>query len=195
MTTETIVLIYLAAVNVIGFFISLADVKMHRKNQKTLNVPVSIFAVLGGTLGILIPELIWDRRPQKENMMTRVLVICLFIIDILVVLMIKLNIFTDITFDFISFFKAHIWLLWYLLAINVIAFIFYGADKAKAKKDKRRIPILTLLGLAFIGGSIGSLIGMYAFRHKTNKDYFTVGVPMIIVVQAVLLFFIINIVR
>ena len=55
-----------------------------------------------------------------------------------------------------------------------------------------RIRILTLLGLSFIGGSVGGLIAMYAFRHKTKKDYFTVGLPLIMVMQVVVVFYLMN---
>ena len=53
--------------------------------------------------------------------------------------------------------------------------------------------MVTLLALAFAGGSIGSLIAMYAFHHKTKKDYFTVGVPLILIMQIVVVFYIMNI--
>jgi uncharacterized membrane protein YsdA (DUF1294 family) len=79
-----------------------------------------------------------------------------------------------------------------LLIINIVTFIVYGIDKWKAIEGRFRIRIVTLLGLAFAGGSIGAIIAVYAFRHKINKDYFTVGVPLIIVMQVFLLFFILN---
>jgi len=74
----------------------------------------------------------------------------------------------------------------YLLLINLVTFIVYGADKRKAKKSKWRVPEATLLLLAAIGGSLGALAGMNIFRHKTQHKKFTIGVPVIIVLQAVL---------
>lgn len=71
----------------------------------------------------------------------------------------------------------------YLLAVNVIAFGAYGIDKRKAVKDKWRIPEKTLLLLAVFGGSIGALLGMHAFHHKTRKNKFRIGVPLILVLQ------------
>ena len=47
-------------------------------------------------------------------------------------------------------------------------------------------------GLAFIGGSVGALVAMYVFHHKTKQDYFSVGVPLIILMQVVVLFFLMN---
>ena len=51
---------------------------------------------------------------------------------------------------------------------------------------------MTLLGLAFMGGSIGALIAMYVFHHKTKQDYFSVGVPLIMLMQAFVFFFLMN---
>ena len=61
-------------------------------------------------------------------------------------------------------------------------------DKRKAKKKKWRIPEATLMGVAALGGSIGSLFGMYAFRHKTLHKKFTVGIPVILIVQLAIAF-------
>lgn len=71
----------------------------------------------------------------------------------------------------------------YMLIINIVAFIAYGIDKRKAVKNRFRISEATLLSLALIGGSVGALFGMYAFRHKTKKWYFKFGVPMILLLQ------------
>ncbi len=56
----------------------------------------------------------------------------------------------------------------------MIAFILYGADKRRARKGHWRIPESVLLGFGFFGGSIGALLGMYLFRHKTKHWYFWV---------------------
>lgn len=78
-------------------------------------------------------------------------------------------------------------LMWYLIIINVAAWIAYGLDKWKAKAGKWRIPERTLLILALIGGSLGALAGMMMFRHKTRKAKFVVGVPVMFVVHCVIL--------
>lgn len=77
-------------------------------------------------------------------------------------------------------------LIAYLLVINVVTFLVYGADKRKAKKDKWRVPEKTLFLLAIIGGSIGALAGMYVFHHKTKHWYFKFGIPAILLLQIVL---------
>ena len=74
----------------------------------------------------------------------------------------------------------------YLILVNAIAFLLMLIDKQKAKKKKWRIPEATLMGSADIGGSIGALAGMYTFRHKTKHPKFTIGVPVILVLQLIL---------
>lgn len=71
----------------------------------------------------------------------------------------------------------------YLLLLNMLTFAVYGADKRKAQKDKRRVPEKTLFLLAIIGGSLGALVGMRVFHHKTRHWYFRFGIPVILVLQ------------
>ena len=78
------------------------------------------------------------------------------------------------------------YLLLYLLIINAIAFVLMHIDKQKAQKRKYRIPEATLMGTAALGGSIGAWIGMQVFRHKTKHIKFTVGIPVIFGIQALL---------
>lgn len=78
-------------------------------------------------------------------------------------------------------------LLVYFVSVNLIGFAFMGIDKYKAKKRAFRIPEATLFIIAIIGGSIGSLLGMYAFRHKTRHRSFTYGMPFILLVQIALI--------
>ena len=78
------------------------------------------------------------------------------------------------------------YLLFYLLIINALGFLLMLVDKWKAKNKRWRIPEATLLGVAAIGGSVGSLIGMYTVRHKTKHIKFTLGIPAILIVQIAL---------
>ena len=80
----------------------------------------------------------------------------------------------------------------YLGIINVITFLAFAIDKLHAIKGKRRIRIITLLGLAIVGGSLGALLGMYTLRHKTKVNYFTVGIPLIMLVQVAVIFVVMN---
>lgn len=79
-------------------------------------------------------------------------------------------------------------LVYYLIGINVLTFLVYGADKWKARRNKWRIPEDTLIWLAIVGGSVGALLGMYLFRHKTQHKKFQLGVPIILFAQLVLAF-------
>ena len=71
----------------------------------------------------------------------------------------------------------------YLVMINIAAFCMYGIDKSAAIKQKQRIPNRVLLLTAAFGGSLGALAGMYTFRHKTKKWYYTVTVPAMLIIQ------------
>jgi len=75
----------------------------------------------------------------------------------------------------------------YLVIVNIAALILFGVDKARAVHHRWRIPEATLFLSALIGGGIGAWVGMYLFHHKTRKWYFVVGIPAIVIVEAVLL--------
>ena len=76
-----------------------------------------------------------------------------------------------------------IYILYYLMGINAIAFVIYGIDKLKAKKGKWRIPESTLLVLAIIGGSIGAWFSIKVWHHKTLHKKFKYGIPLIVITQ------------
>ena len=78
------------------------------------------------------------------------------------------------------------YIILYLLIINAVAFLLMLIDKQKARKKKWRIKEATLLGVAAAGGSIGALIGMYTFRHKTLHKKFTLGIPAILALQLII---------
>lgn len=73
----------------------------------------------------------------------------------------------------------------YFVAVNIAAFALMGIDKRKAVKKQWRIPEKTLFLSAIIGGSVGSIVGMKTFRHKTKHWYFKYGMPAILIVQLV----------
>ena len=83
-----------------------------------------------------------------------------------------------------------VYILYYLIAINVITFLTYGIDKLKAKKGKWRIPESTLLILAIIGGSIGAWLGIKVWHHKTLHKKFKYGIPLIVIAQIAIVFYI-----
>lgn len=75
----------------------------------------------------------------------------------------------------------------YVIAINLITFIVYGRDKSQARRREWRTPESTLFILAIAGGSVGALLAMYVFHHKTRKKVFAIGIPAILLVQLLLL--------
>lgn len=78
-------------------------------------------------------------------------------------------------------------ILLYFLIVNVIGFFAMGIDKWKAKNNAWRIPENTLFVITALGGGIGTIAGMYTFRHKTKKARFTLGLPAILVLEIVLI--------
>ena len=78
-------------------------------------------------------------------------------------------------------------MLTYLYLVNLGLFVMMGLDKRAARRHRRRIAERVLLGLALLGGSIGGIGGMLAFRHKTRKPAFYIGMPVMLVAE--LLFF------
>lgn len=76
-------------------------------------------------------------------------------------------------------------ILIYILIVNVITFFIMWFDKHEAKIGDWRVPEKTLFLLVLLGGGIGGIAGMYAFRHKTRKWYFKIGFPAILIIQVI----------
>ena len=79
-----------------------------------------------------------------------------------------------------------IYIICYLLIVNITAFILYGLDKRKAEKNKWRIKESTLIVIAALGGSVGALLGMIIFRHKTKHPKSFILVPLFLLLQVIL---------
>ena len=77
----------------------------------------------------------------------------------------------------------------YLIAINLITFLVMWLDKRKAKKGRWRIPENTLLLFVLLGGGIGGIVGMYVFHHKTQKAKFCIGIPFILLMQFLFVYY------
>ncbi|MCI9062040.1 DUF1294 domain-containing protein [Romboutsia sp.] len=78
-------------------------------------------------------------------------------------------------------------MIYYLIFINIVGLLSMYLDKYFAKNNMYRISEKTLFFIAIIGGSIGSIIGMYQFRHKTKHRQFTTGLPAILFIQIIIL--------
>lgn len=81
------------------------------------------------------------------------------------------------------FFGLHFFVWLYFVVINLLTFILYGVDKSRAIKAKWRIPEKTLLLFAVSGGSVGAVLGMQVFHHKTKRALFRIAVPLILIIQ------------
>lgn len=78
--------------------------------------------------------------------------------------------------------------VFWLAAANLLGLILMGADKSRARRGAWRIPEKTFFLLAVLGGSVGCWLGMYLFHHKTRHWYFVVGIPLILIAQILILF-------
>jgi uncharacterized membrane protein YsdA (DUF1294 family) len=85
-------------------------------------------------------------------------------------------------------------ILGYLVIINIVTFVVYGIDKWKAKRGNWRISEAALLMLAVIGGTIGALLGMKVWHHKTMHLKFKYGLPLILLAQITLIYLIIRVI-
>lgn len=75
------------------------------------------------------------------------------------------------------------YILIYFVIVNLIAFIMFWLDKRYAQRGDWRIPEKSLIFVSIFGGSIGAILGMYTFRHKTKKLRFSIGIPIILILQ------------
>lgn len=185
---------YLIGINVLGFILYLINMWLYdHTTVRNVDKLLTIVSLLGGSAGPLLAILLFDRKSVKQNMMSRVFVVCVFIIQTVFFLMYKGHRAEVLNVEVWRVFTEHKYVLIYLGIINVVTFIAFAIDKLNAIGHRSRIRIVTLLGLAFMGGSLGGLLAMYLLHHKTNKDYFTVGIPLIILMQVVVVFYVLNV--
>ena len=114
---------YLLAINVIGALVYLINMLLYRHTARgQIDVVVTIVSLLGGSAGMLLMILLFDRKAEKENMMSRVFIICIFVIQVIVLLIFKGHHAEHFTFAFWKFFAEHRILLIYLGVINLVTF-------------------------------------------------------------------------
>ena len=75
------------------------------------------------------------------------------------------------------------WIIGYVILINLLGFVIMGLDKSRARNHDWRIAESTFFIIAVIGGSLGCILGMYTFRHKTKHWYFKWGLPLIFIIE------------
>ena len=185
---------YLVIINIIGFLMYLINMWLYSHTKEgQVDKFLTILSLAGASPGILLAIVLFDKKAHKGTMMSRVFVISVFIIQIILFLMWKGYMNDKITLALWEPFLKHRILLIYFGIINFITFIVFAIDKVNAQEHRSRIKIVTLLGLSFIGGSIGALLAIYLLHHKTKKDYFTVGIPIIMIMQVIVLFYLLNV--
>lgn len=96
------------------------------------------------------------------------------------------------TIDFSKIFTLQNIIIYFII-INIIGFFIMWLDKRKAKNGAWRIPEKTLFIITGLGGGIGTIAGMYTFRHKTQKLGFVIGFPFITILEIItILYFILK---
>ena len=162
------VVYYLLIVNAISFFLTAINGALRKKSSFNIEVLLMICAFLGGSLGILISAVIFDRKIEKENILTRICAVCMLVIHTILILFMFVMPKGSLNFDIMGFLSGNMWLVIYLAVINAVTFAIFGIDKYNAIKQRDRISIVTLILFSFFGEAVGGLIAMYLFRHKTQ---------------------------
>lgn len=185
---------YLLLINIVGLILFFVNTAMYSSTNGRTNVDkyLTYVSFLGGSFGIVIAMLIFDRRFVKENMMSRVFVYSMVVIQIVLYLIYRNGTFGKIYFDINSFINEYKIALYYLLGINIVTFILFGIDKSNALNRRSRIPNVALISSLFLGGTVGGFLGMKLFHHKTNKDYYSEGIKFIAVMQVILIFYLLT---
>ena len=188
-------LIYLLVVNALAFLLLTIDyhVCMRTGREELIDHRIlSVFALIGGGIGMLVAFLVWDRRVNKNNVAWRLMAVIGIVAWALVTLcvygVIKLDVASLVApldlGDLVPFGV-------YLLVANLVTLALFIYDKLRAEQGRvdKRIPEIVLLGLSLAGGAVGGIVGMHLVRHKTRKWYFSWGLPVMIVLQVVLLLY------
>lgn len=183
---------YLIGINFFGLAFFTLAIFLGVLAKKGIEKILLLLAIAGGSFGILLGILLFKRKASKETMMITIFTACVCILQLIAFFLFKDQQWENLSFDFIGWMKSNHYLMLYLLLINILTFIVYGLDKYFALKQKSRIKVSTLILFAAAGGSVGGLLGMYVFRHKIRKDYFVIGLPLILITQILFLFWLMN---
>ena len=183
---------YLLLANTIGFIFYLIY-KMLRPGviKNFINLFLYLLAIGGGSLGLVLAILIFDRKADKDGLTLKVFAFMALFIELVLYLLINKDM-DALNLDFIGFFRSRLYLLVYLVIINIITFLAFAYDKYRAKNDGWRVKNFFLLGLSFLGGSLGGLLGMKFLRHKTKKSYYRLGLPLMLLLQVLVLVYFMN---
>jgi len=134
------------------------------------------------------------KKIKKESLTIRIILTCILVSITVLFLFSKNNQINNLDFNILDFLIKPKLLSIYLITINLITFITFGVDKFKSIKKTWRIKESTLINLCIIGGSIGGILSMYLFHHKTKHSSFYIGIPLIIITQIIIFIYVINII-
>ncbi len=187
------IFIYIFLINLFGFLLYIPYKSMRSGVLKSILILILyLIGICGGSLGLILAILIFDRNAAKDGLSLKVFAFASFVIELALLLIFRKDM-GSLSFDFVRFFEDRPYLFVYVLSINLISFLAFGFDKHRANRDKRRLKNGLLLGLSFIGGAIGGLIGMKVFRHKTKKAYYKMGLSLMILMQVLILVLFMNV--
>lgn len=185
--------IYIFLINLFGFLLYIPYKSMRSGVLKSILILILyLIGICGGSLGLILAILIFDRNAAKDGLSLKGFAFASFVIELVLLLLFRKDM-GSLSFDFVRFFEDKPYLLIYLGLINLISFLAFSFDKYRANRGKRRLKNGLLLGLSFIGGAIGGLIGMKVFRHKIKKAYYKMGLPLMILMQVLILVLFMNV--
>lgn len=180
-------LIYLLAVNVVAFLAFTIDFLLYKFADCELvdHRVLSLCAVVGGGVGMLLAFLLWDRHVVKDNVAWRFIAVLGIIVWTLVTLCVYGVVRLDVggllaPLDLTLLVPVGI----YVLAMSAVTFCVFVYDKWQAEHGGWRVREFVLLLLSLLGGALGGLLAMRLVRHKTRVYYFSWGLPIMIVLQA-----------
>lgn len=180
-------LIYLLAVNAVAFLSFTIDFLLYKfaDRERVDHRVLSLFAVAGGDVGMLLAFLLWDRHVVKDNVAWRFIAVLGIIVWALVTLCVYRVVRIDVggllaPLDLASLAPVGI----YVLTMSAVTFCVFVYDKWQAEHGGWRVREFVLLMLSLLGGAVGGLLAMHLVRHKTRVYYFAWGLPIMIILQA-----------
>ena len=177
--------IYLIWANILSFLLKLYDHWLNKYFDKHVKPYWAIHALTmyGGALGTNLSYIVLKQKANKDNMRDRLWAAGFLAIQVLIVFLLYGPFSEQMFLKLHTVYHENIFLIWYLIIINIVTFILYGLDKLMALAEQRRLPIRGLILFAFIGGTVGGICAMYLFHHKIKKKYFTYGLPILLIFQ------------
>lgn len=194
--------IYLIAINLITFILFTIDFFIMVKNDYDLDKGLmdsrllTLFAVAGGGVGMFVALFIWTKKLNKRRVTKHNVawwfesILCIILWALICAWrwgLVQLDF--ELLLSQIDMFKLKT-LGIYLAIMNIITFILFCYDKTLANRGKRRVREFVLIGMSFLGGSLGGILAMHLRRHKINDWYFVWGLPFFILVHIALLVYV-----